>query len=538
MINRRTSLSIIFTSIATTVTLGLSIRAEAADLSIGLNFTSSTFGVDSGFRPPDTMGGVGSDHIVELINGRYSVYEKATGTRVQTSSLNQFWTDAGVNFSSFTFDPRLLYDPFSERWFAASVDNARRDNNFLLAVSNSSDPTAGWTGVAIDSDSRNQRWADYPTLGFDGDGVYLAANMFPISGRGASGLTTTIVAVPKNDLLAATPTAAIATELENIISDPTVPSEQPITNPQQAVPENELLPGTPTASIVPEDVSPTATSATVNATLFENNSTSITGFTVQPVVDLDNTGLPAALLSSFRTSSGLFKRSNIIGDINSPMLDTSDGLISVEPFFSKSSAEQPGPKKNLEIANGSIFHGNVVLQNGAFWGVQTVNNAGRAALRWFQIDATTNLLMQEGLISDPNLDFYYGSIAVNDFDDVVIGFSGSGENQFVSSYAALGQTSGGMTTFDTPLLLKEGVDDYQIGTGRNRWGDYSATTIDPTDPFTFWTFQEFVSAENRWSTQITELKIASTTVPEPASVLGVLTFGAFGATSLKRKNKN
>lgn len=538
MKNRRTSLSIIFTSIATTVTLGLSIRAEAADLSIGLNFTSSTFGVDSGFRPPDTMGGVGSDHIVELINGRYSVYEKATGTRVQTSSLNQFWRDAGVNFSSFTFDPRLLYDPFSERWFAASVDNARRDNNFLLAVSNSSDPTAGWTGVAIDSDSRNQRWADYPTLGFDRDGVYLAANMFPISGRGAFGLTTTIVAVPKNDLLAATPTAAIATELENIISDPTVPSEQPITNPQQAVPENELLPGTPTASIVPEDVLPIATSATVNATLFENNSTSITGFTVQPVVDLDNTGLPAALLSSFRTSSGLFKRSNIIGDINSPMLDTSDGLISVEPFSSKSSAEQPGPKKNLEIANGSIFHGNVVLQNGAFWGVQTVNNAGRAALRWFQIDATTNLLMQEGLISDPNLDFYYGSIAVNDFDDVVIGFSGSGENQFVSSYAALGQTSSGMTTFDTPLLLKEGVDDYQIGTGRNRWGDYSATTIDPTDPFTFWTFQEFVSAENRWSTQITELKIASTTVPEPASVLGVLTFGAFGATSLKRKNKN
>ncbi|MFP5275332.1 PEP-CTERM sorting domain-containing protein [Coleofasciculus sp.] len=494
--------------------------------------------MDSGFRPPDTMGGVGSDHIVELINGRYSVYEKATGTRVQTSSLDQFWRDAGVNFSSFTFDPRLLYDPFSERWFAASVDNARRDNNFLLAVSNSSDPTAGWTGVAIDSDSRNQRWADYPTLGFDGDGVYLAANMFPISGRGAFGLTTTIVAVPKNDLLAATPTATIATELENIISDATVPSEQPITNPQLAVPENELLPGTPTASIVPEDVLPAATSATVNATLFENNSTSITGFTVQPVVDLDNTGLPAALLSSFRTSSGLFKRSNIIGDINSPTLDTSDGLISVEPFFSKSSAEQPGPKKNLEIANGSIFHGNVVLQNGAFWGVQTVNNAGRAALRWFQIDATTNLLMQEGLISDPNLDFYYGSIAVNDFDDVVIGFSGSGENQFVSSYAALGQTSGGMTTFDTPLLLKEGVDDYQIGTGRNRWGDYSATTIDPTDPFTFWTFQEFVSAENRWSTQITELKIASTTVPEPASVLGVLTFGAFGATSLKRKNKN
>src|SRR5262249_49285627 len=43
---------------------------EASRLTIGLNFTSSTL-FDSGFIPPDTMGGVGPDHIVVLINGRY-----------------------------------------------------------------------------------------------------------------------------------------------------------------------------------------------------------------------------------------------------------------------------------------------------------------------------------------------------------------------------------------------------------------------------------------------------------------------------------
>ncbi len=445
-------------AIAVTTTCGISFNAEATSLSTGLNFTGSTFGVDSSFIPPDTMGAVGSDYIVELINGRYSVYEKDTGNRVQTSSLRQFWNDSGVNRFD-TFDPRIVYDPFSERWFAISAADRRSDiSSFLLAVSNTSNPTQGWTGFAIDGDSTDQRWVDYPTLGFNQDGVYLAANMFPIS---FGGLRTTIVAVPKDDLLSTQPTVA-------------------------------------------------------NATVFENNFTSETGFTVQPVVDLENTGMPAALLSDFNTFSGTFKRSNIIGDITSPILDTSDPLISVTPYSSKFSAEQPGPKQNLEIANGSIFHGNIVQQNGTFWGVHNVENNGRAALRWFQIDASTNQLLQEGLITDPDLDFYYGSIAVNELGDVVIGFSGSGESQFVSTYAVGGQTFAGVTIFGEPSLLKEGVADYQVtfGTGRNRWGDYSATVVDPTDSSTFWTFQEFVSAEDTWSTQITELQLLSDINPE------------------------
>jgi uncharacterized repeat protein (TIGR01451 family) len=432
-----------------------------AGIAVGLNFTGSTFQIDSGFIPPDTMGAVGPNHIVELINGRYSVYRKSDGTRIQTSSLDEFWRAAGVSFSGFTFDPRILYDTFSERWFATSTDNVRGDNHFLFAVSNSSDPTVGWIGWAIDSDSTDQRWADFPTLGFDRDGVYLAANMFPITGRGAFDVRTTVVAIPKAELIAAT----------------------------QAL---------RTASTI------------INVTIFENNSLADTGFSIQPVVDLDNTGLPAGLLSSSPSTlfEPFFRRSNISGDIASPDLETGD-LIFVTPLPGRFSAEQPGPKQNLDLLNGSIFHANIILRNGTFWGAHTVDNGGRAALRWFQIDAQTNVLLQEGLIADDELEFYYGSIAVNEFNDVVIGFSGSSEAQFVSSYAVLGKTVGGITTFGEPLLLKAGVADYfqDFGTGRNRWGDYSATVIDPTDPFTFWTFQEFVSAENIWSTQITQLKI-------------------------------
>jgi len=124
---------------------------------------------------------------------------------------------------------------------------------------------------------------------------------------------------------------------------------------------------------------------------------------VQPVVNLDNEGLPAALLSA-NINAGVFIRSNIVGTITDPMLDTSAALIDATPFGGISSAKQPGPKRDLEIQGADIFHANVVLRNGAFWGVHTVDNEGRAAVRWFQIDADQNVLLQEGLITDPNLD--------------------------------------------------------------------------------------------------------------------------------------
>jgi hypothetical protein len=195
----------------------------------------------------------------------------------------------------------------------------------------------------------------------------------------------------------------------------------------------------------------------------------------------------------------------------------------------------------LPLATGLVgtrFGSGVVLQNGEFWGVQTVNNNGRDALRWFAIDAATNTLRQSGLIASPTLSFYFGSLAVNQFGNVVIGFSGSGPSQFVSAYAVEGLTTNGVTIFGDPILLKAGVADYQVtfGGADNRWGDYSATTLDPDNPFRFWTIQEWVSGTDIWSTQIIELNV----VPEPTTLLlwGTTMAGlGLGARWRQRKRK-
>jgi hypothetical protein len=419
--------------------------AAAPTLQIGTNFTGSTFNVDSFIFPPDTDGAVGQRHIVELINGHYAAYLKRGGTRVQSTSLDRFWTDAGASVRGFLTDPRVLFDPFSRRWYASamSINFGVGPDDLLFAVSKGAEPTQGWAGFTVPFAGPVGTFTDFPTLGFDRDGVFLFSN-------------GSVLVVPKTDLQASPPTIAHATLLQS----------------------RDLL--TPS------------------------------GTKMQPIVSLDNTALPEPLLGPWDVEGTLFRHWRIVGSVSTPLLDASDGFIAVTPYQSMGGQGALQRDSGITISTSSpMLVSSVVMRNAVMWGVQTVANQGRAALRWFAIDSRTNALLQEGLIADPVLDVYMGSIAVNACNDVVIGFNQSGPGQFVSAYALAGTTARNVTTFGEPLLLKAGVARYDETGGAPfaRWGDYSATVVDPRHPLTFWTFQEWPSADGIWSTQITELKL-------------------------------
>jgi hypothetical protein len=351
------------------------------------------------------------------------------------------------------FDPRILYDAETLRWFAVAVDVADAPNHFLVAVSNGADPTQGWAGFQIDSDSTDQFWADFPTLGINGEGVFIGAMLF--RHFASSSERAAVLVLPKDDLVSPVPSVA-------------------------------------------------------NATLFENLHASQVGLIPQAVVDLERSGSPAIFMDAVMFPRfGLMTRADVAGSVTAPLLQPMTQIFPPQSHPLATSAEQPGPKMNIDVGDGD-FQSSVLLVNGSVWGVSNVDVNGRSALHWIEIDAATNAVRQQGLIADDELEFYYGSIAVNDFGRVVIGCSGSSESQFVSSYAAVGETIDGVTVFDEPILLKAGVSDYQMAAGaRNRWGDYSATVVDPADPYVFWTFQEFVAAQDVWGVQITELRPSS-----------------------------
>jgi hypothetical protein len=424
---------------------------------VGQNFTGSTLGVDSTALPPDSNGAAGPDHFVEFINGRFSVYSKTNGARVQTKTDRVFWSQAGVTVQSrwqFT-DPRIVFDSLAQRWFAVEVDldslNSSRANHFLLAVSATADPTGAWNGVLFTADPGGVNFADFPTLGVDPAGVYLSADLFDPFERNIRPL---LVSIPKANLLTATPTAG-------------------------------------------------------GRTSFTNLSYSTHGEILQPAVRLDAGPGGAALavgdLGLDFNAHTTLKGVTILNAASNATL-SAVATVDVSPYEVPINPPQPDGSSNLD--DGDTRFGAAVQAVGdvlyAVHGSQ-VNN--RAAIRWYRISATDYSLLESGTISDTNLHFFFPSIAANAQGTVVIGFNGCSANTFVGSYAAVGQTVNGLTAFNSPRLLKAGVASYQNAgsDGVSRWGDYGATSTDPADTARFWTIQAIPTGPSTWSTQITEL---------------------------------
>ena len=431
-------------------TAAFEVRIEASHVG-----STSADSVGTTIPVPDVSGAVGPEHFVELLNGRYAVYDEETGVPVESSSQIEFWSRAGIaGVIDQAADPRILYDATTARWYAAALrlaPDATQDDLLLFAVSRGSDPTQGWDAFQLDADPSTLNWLDFSMMGFDADGVYLSVSrMAPGTGafRG-----TGVAALPKADLLAAVPTLAGATVLTTTVGQ--------------------------------------------------------TGFDPQPAVDLDGSGLPLPLVSGNSAFAGQLQASRLEGPISTPSL-VGGLLIPVDPAPGPPDAEQPGEKLPLETGgrnNASLFSGSVVLRNGSLWAAQGIEVDGRAAIRWLEVDPHTNLVLQSGVISDGVLDLYTASIAVNEFDQVVIGMTGSSETVFPSAYAVVGERVDDATVFGDLLLLRAGVSDYERvdARGRNAWGDYSSTVTDPLDPLAFWTFQEFVIDTDVWGVSITKL---------------------------------
>ena len=222
---------------------------------------------------------------------------------------------------------------------------------------------------------------------------------------------------------------------------------------------------------------------------------------LQPCVTHGNPG--RAYCISRRSSTTLRLR-YVQPPLTSPTL-VQAGNVQVSGHGSPPTAPQQG--SSTGIATNDWRPINAVYRNGSVYTAQTIAVSGRAAIRWYEVDAASASLVQQGTISDPVKHYYFPGIAVNADDAVVVGFSGSDANTFVSSYYAGRVSTDPAGTLSAPQLLKAGAGPYDLvdGNGTNRWGDYSLTSVDPLDDRTLWTIQEHARADNAWGTRIGEL---------------------------------
>ena len=410
--------------------------------------------LSSGGTPPDTMGAAGSNQFVQFVNGAFAVYSK-TGVRQSLIGDKTFWENAGISASTISVgltDPRIAYDIASGRWFASEVTEDVLNTQVLVARSDTSDPAGTWTAVQFTGSSGS---VDFDTLGVDATGVYIGVNDYDAIGNFTG---VSFFSIPKADLLASTPTLANMTRFDNL--DDTVYgfSPQGVSNPDPGPGHGVIL--------AIDDV---AFNFIDRTTIFGSGAAGATlGTTVRIRTAYDAIPNPATQPSGQTVDAG-------------------------DDRFSAS----------VRQVGSNIFMANCILQG------------GKDAVHWMVLNEASNTLLGEGNISDGSHDFFYPSIAANRSGRILIGFNRSGSaspDGNISVYAAVGSLNGTIVTMGLPFLVQQGVvSDYHLSfdSAPYRWGDYSATMVDPTDDNLFWTIQEIPAASTNWGTQITLISLAT-----------------------------
>ncbi len=466
------------------------------------------------FIPPDTMGAVGGTQYLETSNGVYAVYDKATGAQLSKLSDVAWWAAAGQTGANG--DSRVMYSAQAKRWIVASFGASTAD--IQIAVSDTDDALGTWKSVKFTGFAGGT--ADYPTLALDKNAVYIGTNNFkvgcsPTNPAANAFCGTTLNVIPINSVFnAGAPTVA---------------------NMKQFV--------TPYTYGVGADVD--------------------NGFAIQGVnsVSGGSTGrIAAASLLSYDNVT--FKVNGLNPNSALGATTTAATYLGMSAYTSPSPARQPAfIPENQRIIDSldERISSSVYEWGGKIYMVNTLDTSGdgrdESRVRFTVIDADTNAILDQGDIGYDGYDFYQGSIAVNAKGAVVIGYNRSGlkladddaDGLPDGNITFMAQTfwsdgSGKLHSSSGEMKLKVSLtNDYHNGAlfgfpaaGRQRWGDYSQVSVDPSDPDTFWAIGEFAREYNssqfghnsgtggsRWGTWIAAI---SAPVPEP-STYGMLALG-------------
>lgn len=419
--------------------------------------------------PPDTMGAVGPSHMMTMLNSQVRIQNK-TGGVISTVSLSAFWS----SLTGSPFDPKVVYDSIHGRWIATCDANSRSSSSkVFFAISQTSDPTGTWNFYSFPADSGGTLWADYPGIGVNQTWIAITNNMYTVSGNSFSGVKMWVI-----DKAAA------------------------------------LTGGSPTVSVF--------------NTGFDNVSyggNTYGGSTLKPCMTFGNQAkLYIVDNPGLSTGTALLQMSEISGTGPSPTWSVTAGSLWTgtgwfyvsNNFGSQINASQLGTAGRVMTNDSRML--NAVFRNGKIWCTHTgglpVGSVDRTAVFWYQLDPALMAssgapIVQSGVLDGgADVHHFFPGITANANNDACVGFSRSDSTRYVEAVAtcrSAGDTAGTMAPI---TVVKAGEDSYikDFGSGI-RWGDYSATVVDPTDDLTFWTIQQYAvtdvgstANDDRWGT--------------------------------------
>ncbi len=462
----------------------------------GFNFAGmgTNGGGGAAGTPPDpngSVGGLNGNQFVETVNTSLAIY---TLNRVASTAalarpianINTLWAGfGGACQTNNDGDPVVLWDKLAQRWFISQFTVAYPGSQ-CVAVSTTTDALGTYNRYEFPI-TAGAYLGDYPHFGVWSDGYYMAAHLFDSAGTFNGGM---FAAMDRAKML----TGAAATM-------------------QYIVDANEY-------GQMPADID---------------------GFAPPP------TGAPGIFVNPHGTGAVIWRYKV---DWTTPA-NTARTVQATLPIANYSDACY-GP---VAAANAAITNGNCVFQPGTTVRLQSLS--GRAmfrlayrnavdheslvfthsvepgpagiysGVRWYEFRMSGRpdaqcpagstggypCLYQQGTIGDVanGRDRWMGGVAMDTAGNMIMSYNVSGktansDNQSVRyTSRAAGDPLNTMTGPETIIVTGTKNMNALLGTpGRGRWGDYSSTSVDPSDDCIIWHVGEYytTAGTSTWNTQI------------------------------------
>ena len=423
----------------------------------------------NGYLPPDTVGDVGPNHYVQMVNSSLQIFNKDGSTALGPVDSSTIWTDLGGDCATTNDgDPIVLHDQFADRWLVSQFSYSGTGLHECVAVSTSNDPTGSWHLYQFDYDS----FPDYPKIGVWPDGYYVTYNMFDPDTFDYEGVK--ICALDRNAMIAGDPATQQCRDL------------------------------TTEWSMLPSDAD---------------------GSTPPPL------GSPNYILGEHWSDNDKLTMYKFHVDWDDPLNSSLEGptYLQVDPFtwacpeVSRGKCvPQPTTLQKLEVLGGRLMHRLAYRNFGtheslvANHTVAMDGNLGQTAqtgIGWYEIrqpNATQPQVYQQGTTADPDGATFrwMGSAAMDKQGNMALGYSVSNAT---STYPSI--RFNGRKIWDPLNQLPQAESTIIAGAGTQenssgRWGDYSSMNIDPSDDCTFWYTNEYMqnTSDANWQTRIASFR--------------------------------
>ncbi len=410
----------------------------------------------SGVNPPDPAVDVGPNHVIQMINGSggafFIIYDKDGNVLQGQTYFDSFTGIGGLG------DPIVLYDQGADRWMMSEFSAS--GNLLVVAISQTPDPEGAWYVYSYQATN----FPDYPKYGIWNDAYIVTSNEN----------SPAIYALDRTQMLAGTAGSA-----------------QRFTAPSYGTIGFQAL----TPVDVDGDNMPDANSPALVMRMAD---------------DAWDTNLSQDQLEIFELDIDFATPSNTtFTEVQNIATDPFDTHLC--GYTSFSCIEQSGSGTTLDPLREVLMNRIMYRRFGSYEAmvmshVTDVTGGDDAGIRWYELRRSTPssnwTIYQQGTYAPDSESRWMSAIGINADGSIGLAYSTSSSSTFPSlKYTGRKECDplGTMTEPETTIVAGTSPN------GSNRYGDYAAMGVDPSDG-SFWFTGEYNPASN-WSTRVAQFSI-------------------------------